>query len=77
MDTMFRIRLRSWWDLRDEFLRTPWDPRYQGDHLWWSWAIQRREGVRSFSPSARLELLLGRVRRQLGRPRRGNPSVGG
>ena len=32
-------------------------------------------GRRSFSPSARLELLLGRVRRQLGRPRRGNPSV--
>ena len=41
MDTMFRIRLRSWWDFRDEFLRTPWDPRYQGDPLWWSWAIQR------------------------------------
>ena len=34
-------------------------------------------GRRSFSPSARLELLLRRVRRQLGRPRRGNPSVGG
>ena len=32
-------------------------------------------GRRSFSPSARLELLLGRVRRQLGRPRRGTPSV--
>ena len=32
-------------------------------------------GRRSFSPSARLELLLRRVRRQLGRPRRGNPSV--
>ena len=48
-----------------------------GDPLWWSWAIQRREDVRPFSPSARLELLLGRVRRQLGRPRRGNPSVGG
>ena len=32
-------------------------------------------GRRSFSPSARLELLLGRVLRQLGRPRRGNPSV--
>ena len=45
MDTRFRIRLRSWWDFRDEFLRTPWDPRYQGDPLWWSWAIQRREGV--------------------------------
>ena len=32
-------------------------------------------GRRSFSPSASLELLLGRVRRQLGRPRRGNPNV--
>ena len=32
-------------------------------------------GHGSFSPSTRLELLLGRVRRQLGRPRRGNPSV--
>ena len=32
-------------------------------------------GRSSFSPSARLVLLLGRVRRQLGRPRRGNPSV--
>ena len=30
---------------------------------------------RSFSPSARLELLLGRVRRRLGRHRRGTPSV--
>ena len=32
-------------------------------------------GRRSFSPSARLELLLGRVRRRLGRYRRGKPSV--
>ena len=32
-------------------------------------------GRRSFSPSARLELLLGRVRRRLGRRRRGKPSV--
>ena len=32
-------------------------------------------GRRSFSPSARLELLLGRVRRRLGRHRRGTPSV--
>ena len=32
-------------------------------------------GRRSFPPSARLELLLGRVRRLLGRHRRGNPSV--
>ena len=75
MDTMFQIRLRSWWDFRDEFLRIPWDPLYQEDPLWWSLAIQQREGRRSFSPSARLELLLGRVRRQLGRPCRGNPSV--
>ena len=34
-------------------------------------------GRRFFSPSARLELLLGRVRRQLGRHRRGTPSVRG
>ena len=32
-------------------------------------------GRRSFSPSARLELLLGRVRRRLGRHSRGKPSV--
>ena len=32
-------------------------------------------GRRSFSPGARLELLLGRVRRRLGRHRRGTPSV--
>ena len=32
-------------------------------------------GCRSFSPSARLELLLGRVRRRLGRHRRGTTSV--
>ena len=32
-------------------------------------------GRRSFSPSARLELLLGRVRRRLGRHSRGTPSV--
>ena len=35
----FQIRLRSWWDFRDEFPRIPWDP------LWWSLAIQQREGV--------------------------------
>ena len=32
-------------------------------------------GRRSFPPSARLELLLGRVQRRLGRHRRGKPSV--
>ena len=32
-------------------------------------------GRRSFPPSARLELLFGRVRRRLGRHRRGTPSV--
>ena len=42
MDTMFQIRLRSWWDFRDKFLRIPWDPLYQEDPLWWSSAIQRR-----------------------------------
>ena len=41
----FQIRLRSWWDFRDEFLRIPWDPLYKEDPLWWSWATQQREGV--------------------------------
>ena len=40
-----QIRLRSRWDFRDELLRIPWDPLCQEDLLWWSWAIQRREGV--------------------------------
>ena len=35
----------------------------------------KMRGSRSFPPSARLELLLGRVRRRLGRHRRGTPSV--
>ena len=39
------IRLRSKWDFRDELLRIPWDPLCQEDLLWWSWAIQKREGV--------------------------------
>ena len=40
-----QIRLRSWWDFRDELLRIPWDPLCQEDLLWWSWATQQREGV--------------------------------
>ena len=40
-----QIHLRSRWDFRDELLRIPWDPRCQEDFLWWSWAIQQREGV--------------------------------
>ena len=40
-----QIRLRSRWDFRDELLRIPWDPLCQEDLLWWSWAIQQREGV--------------------------------
>ena len=40
-----QIRLRSRWDFRDELLRIPWDPLCQEDLLWWSWAIQKREGV--------------------------------
>ena len=40
-----QIRLRSRWDFRDELLRIPWDPLCQEDFLWWSWAIQHREGV--------------------------------
>ena len=39
------IRLRSKWDFRDELLRIPWDPLCEEDLLWWSWAIQQREGV--------------------------------
>ena len=35
----------------------------------------KTRGRRSFPPSSRLELLLGRVRRRLGRHRRGTPSV--
>ena len=35
----------------------------------------KTRGSRSFPPRARLELLLGRVRRRLGRHRRGTPSV--
>ena len=41
----FQIRQRSRWDFRDELLRIPWDPLCQEDLLWWSWAIQKREGV--------------------------------
>ena len=37
-------RLRSKWDFRDDLLRIPWDPLCQEDLLWWSWAIQKREG---------------------------------
>ena len=37
--------------------------------------VSKTRGRRSFPPSARLELLLGRVRRRLGRHRRGKPSV--
>ena len=40
-----QIRLRSKWDFRDELLRISWDPLCQEDLLWWSWAIQQREGV--------------------------------
>ena len=40
-----QIRLRSRWDFRDELLRISWDPLCQEDLLWWSWAIQQREGV--------------------------------
>ena len=40
-----QIRLSFNWDFRDELLRIPWDPLCQEDLLWWSWAIQQREGV--------------------------------
>ena len=40
-----QICLRSRWDFRDELLRIPWDPLCQEDLLWWSRAIQKREGI--------------------------------
>ena len=40
-----QLRLRSKWNFRDYYLRIPWDPLCQEDLLWWSWAIQQREGV--------------------------------
>ena len=39
------------------------------------WGDSKTRGRRSFPPRARLELLLGRVRRRLGHHRRGTPSV--
>ena len=40
-----QVRLSSSWAFRDELLRIPWDPLCQEDLLWWSWAIQQREGI--------------------------------
>ena len=40
-----QLRLRSKWNFRDDYLRISWDPLCQEDLLWWSWAIQNREGV--------------------------------
>ena len=40
-----QLRLRSKWNFRDDYLRIAWDPLCQEDLLWWSWAIQNREGV--------------------------------
>ena len=40
-----QLRLRSKWNFRDDYLLFPWDPLCQEDLLWWSWAIQQREGV--------------------------------
>ena len=70
-----QIRLRSRWDFRDELLRIPWDPLCQEDFFMVVLGDSTTRGRRSFSPSARLELLLGRVRRRLGRHRRGTTSV--
>ena len=39
-----QLRLRSKWNFRDDYLRIPWDPPCQEDLLWWSWAIQQRQG---------------------------------
>ena len=40
-----QIRLRSKWNFREDCLRISWDPLCQEDLLWWSRAIQQREGV--------------------------------
>ena len=40
-----QIRLGSKWNFRNDYLRISWDPLCQEDLLWWSWAIQQREGV--------------------------------
>ena len=40
-----QLRLRSKWNFRDDHLRIPGDPLCQEDLLWWSWAIQQRQGV--------------------------------
>ena len=40
-----QIRVRSKWNFRDNSLCISWDPLCQEDLLWWSWAIQQREGV--------------------------------
>ena len=70
-----QIRLRSSWDFRDELLRIPWDPLCQEDLLWWSWAIQQREGVVLSLPVPDLSFYSDASRRRLGRHRRGKPSV--
>ena len=71
------IRLRSKWDFRDELLRIPWDPLCKRGSFMVVLGDSTTRGRRSFPPSSRLELLLGRVRRQLGRHRRGTPSARG
>ena len=40
-----QLRLRSKWIFRDDYLHIPWDPLCQEDLLWWSGAIQQRQGV--------------------------------
>ena len=40
-----QLCLSSKWNFRDDHLRIPWDPLCQEDLLWWSWAIQQRQGV--------------------------------
>ena len=69
-----QIRLSSRWDFRDELLRIPWDP-VSGGSFMVVLGDSKTRGCRSFPPSARLELLLGRFRRRLGRHLRGKPSV--
>ena len=70
-----QIRLRSRWDFRDELLRIPWDPLCQEGSFMVVLGDSKREGVDLSLPVPDLNLLLGRVRRRLGRHRRGTPSV--
>ena len=71
----FQIRLRSWWDFPRRVPSHPLGSSVSGGSSMVVLGDSTTRGRRSFFPSARLELLLGRVRRRLGCHRRGAPSV--